>query len=177
MCNHSRSHGILGGRFGYFFFCSGRGERESEAPGEDRLFIEIPEGGGGGSPRGGGLNIFFRGRNVHQVLFGWYVCRTKLTRKILLIGKVYMGTLKWELTVVSKLITDRHFFWEELISNYRYRIELPEELISITETDLWEFQQKISHYRYRFSLEVHIISITHTEAQSELILQSFRLRQ
>ena len=45
-------------------------------------------------------------------------------------------------TVVSKLITDRDFFWGELISDYRYRIELPEELISITETDLWEFQQK-----------------------------------
>ena len=39
-------------------------------------------------------------------------------------------------TVVSKLITDRDFFWEELISDYRYRIALPEELISITETDL-----------------------------------------
>ena len=43
-------------------------------------------------------------------------------------------------TVVSKLITDRNFFWGELISNYSYRIVLPEELISITETDLWEFQ-------------------------------------
>ena len=30
-----------------------------------------------------------------------------------------------------------------LISNhYRYRIVLPEELVSITETDLWKFQQK-----------------------------------
>ena len=36
----------------------------------------------------------------------------------------------------------RDSFWEELISDYRYRIALPEELISITETDLWEFQQK-----------------------------------
>ena len=27
-------------------------------------------------------------------------------------------------------------------SNYRYRIVLPRELISITETDLWKFQQK-----------------------------------
>ena len=42
-------------------------------------------------------------------------------------------------------------------SNYRYRITLPEELICITETDLWEFQQKISHYRYRFSLEFQFI--------------------
>ena len=39
-------------------------------------------------------------------------------------------------TVVSKLITDRHLSRDELISNYRYRIALPEELISITETDL-----------------------------------------
>ena len=66
-------------------------------------------------------------------------------------------------TVVSKLITDRHFFWGVLISNYRYRIELPEELISITETDLREFQHKISHYRYRFSLEFQLISITDTD--------------
>ena len=66
-------------------------------------------------------------------------------------------------TVVSKLTTDRHFICEELISNYRYRIALPEELISITETDLWEFQQKISHYRYRFSLEIQLISITDTD--------------
>ena len=66
-------------------------------------------------------------------------------------------------TVVSKLITDRDSFWEELISDYRYRIALPEELISITETDLWEFQQIISQYRYRFSLEFQIISITDTD--------------
>ena len=50
-----------------------------------------------------------------------------------------------KLTVVSRLIADRHFFWGDLISNYRYRIALPEELISITETDLWEFKQKISY--------------------------------
>ena len=31
-------------------------------------------------------------------------------------------------TVASKLITDRHSFWDEFISNYRYRIVLPEEL-------------------------------------------------
>ena len=46
------------------------------------------------------------------------------------------------LPLVSKLITDRDFCWEESISDYGYRIALPEELISITETDLWEFQQK-----------------------------------
>ena len=40
-----------------------------------------------------------------------------------------------------------------VISNYRYRIVLPEEVISIAETDLWECQQKISHCRHRFSLE------------------------
>ena len=37
---------------------------------------------------------------------------------------------------------------------------LPEELISITETDPWTFQQKISNYRYRFSLELQFMSIT-----------------
>ena len=55
--------------------------------------------------------------------------------------------------VISKLITDRNFCSGELISNYRYRILVPEELIFITETELWEFKQKISHYRYRLSLE------------------------
>ena len=68
-------------------------------------------------------------------------------------------------TVASQFITDRHFqiLWEELISNYRYRILVPEELISITETDLWEFQQKISHNRYRFSLDFQLISIIDTD--------------
>ena len=73
------------------------------------------------------------------------------------------GERVFRVTVVSKLITDRDFFWEELISDYRYRIALPEELISITETDLWEFQQKISRYRYRFSLEFQLISIADTD--------------
>ena len=75
-------------------------------------------------------------------------------------------------TVVSKLITGRHFFWGKLISKYRYRIVLPEELIAITETDLCEFQQKISHYRYRFSLEISINFHYRYRfrAQNELIL-------
>ena len=46
------------------------------------------------------------------------------------------------------------------MSNYRYRITLPEESISITETDLWECLQKISHYRYRFSLGFQLVSTT-----------------
>ena len=71
-------------------------------------------------------------------------------------------------TVVSKLITDRDFFWGELISNYKYRIALPEELIAITETDLWEFQQKTFHYRYRFSLDFQVISITDTDYGLEM---------
>ena len=74
-------------------------------------------------------------------------------------------------TVVSKLITDRDFFWGDSISNYRYRIALPEELIAITETDLWELQQEIFHYRYRFSLEFQFISIRYRfRARDELIL-------
>ena len=36
---------------------------------------------------------------------------------------------------------------------------LREELISITEADPWECQQKISCYRYRSSLEFQLISI------------------
>ena len=39
----------------------------------------------------------------------------------------------------------------------------PEELISITETDLWEYQQKICHYTLSFSLEFQLIAITDTD--------------
>ena len=67
-----------------FFFGSGRGKGESEAAGRGggRIFIENPRRGGGspgggtegpggvcselGIFLGGGLNIFFRGRNVQQ---------------------------------------------------------------------------------------------------------------
>ena len=66
-------------------------------------------------------------------------------------------------TVVSKLVTDRHFFWGKLISNYRYRIVLPEKFISITETDLWKSPQKVSHCRYRFFVDCKLISITDTD--------------
>ena len=51
-------------------------------------------------------------------------------------------------------------------SNYRYRIVLPEELISITETDFHyrdrsvEISAEISHCRYRFPLEFQFIFIT-----------------
>ena len=77
----------LGGRFRYFlfFFCSGRGKGESEAPGRGGsiFFGNSQEGGGcpgGGGAEGpgrclrrigeffgGGAKYFFRGRNVHQV--------------------------------------------------------------------------------------------------------------
>ena len=70
----------------FFFFCSGRGRESSRRrEGLVRFLIENPTGGGvsrrgrgrGGQEgvcgelgiffgRGGGLNIFFRGRNVHQ---------------------------------------------------------------------------------------------------------------
>ena len=40
---------------------------------------------------------------------------------------------------------------------------MPEELISIAENDLWEFQQKICHYRYRFSLAFQLSGITDTD--------------
>ena len=69
--------------FFIFFFRSGEGKGESEAPGEGAtiFLLKIPGGGvsragGGGGMRGregvcgefggGGLNIFFRGRNSHQ---------------------------------------------------------------------------------------------------------------
>ena len=73
----------LGGRFGYFlFFCArerGRRNPRRQKGGGGSVFIENPRrgggfpGGGGGRHRegvwrefGGGLNIFFRGRNSHQ---------------------------------------------------------------------------------------------------------------
>ena len=68
--------------FFFFFFCLGRGTRESEAPGggESVFYWKFQEGGvsrtgGAEGPGGclqriggswGGVNIFFRGRNVHQ---------------------------------------------------------------------------------------------------------------
>ena len=78
---------ILGRRFGYFyFFLLGEGEggvRGARRGGGCRLLIEdrrrgVSRRGGAEGPggrlrrigelrRGGGLNIFFRGRNVHQV--------------------------------------------------------------------------------------------------------------
>ena len=47
----SKNPKLLGGRFRYFkfFFCSGRGKGEPEAPGRgggDRFFIESPRRGG-----------------------------------------------------------------------------------------------------------------------------------
>ena len=76
------------------------------------------------------------------------------------VGKRCLGNQSC--TVVSKLITER-LFLGGINSNYKYRSELPDELSAITETDLWEFQQKISHYRYRFSLEFQLIAITDTD--------------
>ena len=79
---------LLGGRFGYLlFFLLGDGVggvRSAGREGGGRFLMKVPgEGGGfsreGEGPRGregvcgelgnsfgGGLNIFFRGRNVHQ---------------------------------------------------------------------------------------------------------------
>ena len=45
-------------------------------------------------------------------------------------------------TVVSSLITNRDFFWGELLSNYRYRIELPEELIPLQRQICGNFSRK-----------------------------------
>ena len=74
------------------------------------------------------------------------------------------GRPRFDPAVVCKLITDRHFFLcGQSISNCRCRIPLAEKLISITQTDLWEFQQEISRYRYRFSLEFQFVSVTDTD--------------
>ena len=70
-----------------YFFCSGEGKGESEAPGGGGgglfLILKVPGGvggfGGGGDRQAervsagifffwGGLDIFFRGRNAHQVI-------------------------------------------------------------------------------------------------------------
>ena len=64
-------------------------------------------------------------------------------------------------TVVSKTITD--FFLRAINSNYRYTTVLPEQVISITETDLWKISAEISHCRYRFCFEFELISITDTD--------------
>ena len=87
-------------RFRFFFFRLGRGKGESEAPGGegDRFSIENPrrEGSlGREGPRcregvcselgdfggGGGLNIFWGGRNVHQAEASEKRCR-KVTERV-----------------------------------------------------------------------------------------------
>ena len=70
----------------FYFFCSGEGKGESEAPGRGGGLLKIPRGGGGAPRRGGGgchrvcegpggsagnffwggAKYFFRGRNSHQ---------------------------------------------------------------------------------------------------------------
>ena len=77
-------------RIFFIFFGSGTGKGESEGTGSGGVdfLLKIPQGGGGGlqeGPRGregvcgelgifwgggGELNIFFRGRNVHQERIG-----------------------------------------------------------------------------------------------------------
>ena len=71
----------------FYFFCSGRGKggvqcEASGGGGRVRFLLKIPGGGPGGGGAegpggclwrigesgGGGLDIFFRGRNVHQVV-------------------------------------------------------------------------------------------------------------
>ena len=58
--------------------------------------------------------------------------------------------------------------------NFRLQIQnrAARRIISITETDLWEFQQKISCYRYRLSLKFQLIFHCRYRfrAQNELIL-------
>ena len=91
----------LGGRFDiFYFFCSGRGKGESEAPGggEVRFLLKIPGGlspegrgaeGPGGCLRrigdlggGGGVNFFFSGLNVHQETKASIKTRTAIYRSL-----------------------------------------------------------------------------------------------
>ena len=61
----------------------------------------------------------------------------------------------WTYTVTSKHYRKTFIARAIHISkhNCKYRIVLPEELIAITETDMWEYWQRISRYRYIFFLE------------------------
>ena len=70
--------------------------------------------------------------------------------------------------VVSKSITDRHFCLGAATFQLQIQNHAARRSNSITETDLWEFQQKISHCR-RSSLEFQFISITDSK-QIEFIL-------
>ena len=47
------------------------------------------------------------------------------------------------------------FILRAINSNYRYRVVLPEEIISSTETDPWECWQKIPHYRILLPYPIH----------------------
>ena len=77
-------------------------------------------------------------------------------------GALYQARGIVTLTVESKMIGDR-LFLRAIDSNYRDRSVRPEEVISITETDLWNDGRNISHYRYRLTLEFRLICITDTD--------------
>ena len=62
----------------------------------------------------------------------------------------------------------RQTFSGELISNWQMQNRAARRINSVTETDLWRYQQKISHYRYRSSLEFELISITDTDFGLEM---------
>ena len=151
----------LGGRFGYFlfFFGSGRGKGESEAAGGVVDFLlEIPEGGGlhEEGPRGregvcgklgifgggGGLNIFFRGRNVHQVSLRNPILHVYRSIQIDHRQTPFLGGINFQLQIQNRAA-------RRINSHYRDRS------VGIS--------AQISHYRYRFSLEFQLISITDTE--------------
>ena len=66
------------------------------------------------------------------------------------------------ITVVSKLITDRHFLWGIQIQNRAAR-----RINFITGPDQRECQKATSHYRYRFSLEFQLVFITDADLQVE----------
>ena len=78
------------------------------------------------------------------------------------------GTGKSMRTRLSKLPFSNlpfSFSRRRFLFDFRLQIQnrAARRIHAITETGLWEFQQKISHYRYRFSLEFQLISITDTD--------------
>ena len=66
----------------FYFFCSGEGKGESEAPAGGGDFYWKSHGWGrvGERPGGGGLDIFFRGRNSHEGFVEKKTIRTRETR-------------------------------------------------------------------------------------------------
>ena len=123
----------------------------------------------------------YRGRELSECLSAYYLC-SKVNSPSSFFSqnslRLVQNSVSWfsppkQYRSIQHDFRQRHFL-RAIASNHRYRIVLPEELISITETDLWEhcreslaIQIQIHpsiqinfHYRYRLWARNELISAT-----------------